>query len=308
MLIRIVDFLHQHNLLLVLVAASILACSEEPPVAQSAFDAEAGPWQTVSINGAIYYRAAAKANATAQQGGLRISIPYTISEGSIRFSDTAEIAGRTYTTDCSATGGGTNDELPVEEPSPVDIRLPDNPNLTDREVMMTLYEATGGGVAWDNFGWGTDSMREWVGVMLDGDYVATIELAGYLLTFGQLENSIPPELGQLTQLRSLNLSGNQLSGSIPPELGQLTSLQDLKLYSNDLSGPIPPEFGQLTQLRSLILSQNQLSGSIPPELGQLTQLTELRLAGNQFSGCIPATLRGIPRHDLEQVGLLFCDE
>ena len=262
MLIRIVDFLHKYNLLIVMAAASILACSEESPVAQSAFDAEAGPWQTVSINGATYYRAAAKANATAQQGELLISIPYTISGGSLRFSDTVVIAGRTYTADCSATGGVTDDEPSVEEPSLVDFP-DDDSSPVDREVLTILYEATGGGVAWDQFGWGTDK-PVWVGVGTDGyGNVSFIDLKHYKLTFGQLQGSIPPELGQLTRMSWIALSGNQLSGSIPPELGQLANLVKLSLYSNQLSGPIPPELGQLTKLVSLQLSSNQLSGSIP---------------------------------------------
>ncbi|MCH2245973.1 MAG: leucine-rich repeat domain-containing protein, partial [Crocosphaera sp.] len=38
--------------------------------------------------------------------------------------------------------------------------------------------------------------------------------------------SIPPEIGQLTNLTSLNLWNNQLT-NIPPEIGQLTNLTSL---------------------------------------------------------------------------------
>ena len=41
------------------------------------------------------------------------------------------------------------------------------------------------------------------------------------------DRSIPPELGQLTQLESLALGGNLLTGTLPPELGQLTQLETL---------------------------------------------------------------------------------
>ena len=39
------------------------------------------------------------------------------------------------------------------------------------------------------------------------------------------ERGIPPELGNLTNLKALRLGGNQLSGEIPPELGNLSSLE-----------------------------------------------------------------------------------
>lgn len=82
--------------------------SQEPPVSSpsSAFAEESGPWQTVSINGATYRRVAAKPTETSQ-ADLLITIPisYTVEGGAVRFSDTVQIAGRTYTADCG-TGGG----------------------------------------------------------------------------------------------------------------------------------------------------------------------------------------------------------
>ena len=94
-----------------LSALFVLSCSQEspsptaPPAAASA--EEAGPWQTVEINGALYRRVAAKPTETSQ-ADLLITIPIsyeTTADGSIRLSDTVQIAGRTYTADCG-TGGG----------------------------------------------------------------------------------------------------------------------------------------------------------------------------------------------------------
>ncbi|MEN8219934.1 MAG: Calx-beta domain-containing protein, partial [Pseudomonadota bacterium] len=44
---------------------------------------------------------------------------------------------------------------------------------------------------------------------------------------------------------------NQLIGSIPPELGNLSLLETLELGVGNLSGSIPPELGNLSQLKSL---------------------------------------------------------
>ena len=102
-----------------------------------------------------------------------------------------------------------------------------------------------------------------------------------------LSGPIPPEIGNLTALRRLYLHGNELSGPIPPEIGNLTALEDLLLRVNDLSGPIPPEIANLTALRWLDLWANELSGPIPPEIGNLTALENLYLSENDLSGPVP---------------------
>ena len=79
---------------------------------------------------------------------------------------------------------------------------------------------------------------------------------------------------------SLDLGYNQLTGSIPPEIGNLTNLTYLNLRSNQLTGSIPPEIGNLTNLTELWLKNNQLTGSIPPEIGNLTNLIKLILSYN----------------------------
>ena len=68
---------------------------------------------------------------------------------------------------------------------------------------------------------------------------------------------------------SLNLRDNQLTGSIPPELGNLSNLVWLFLRDNQLTGSIPPELGNLSNLVWLYLSGNQFTGCIPASLERL---------------------------------------
>ena len=129
-----------------------------------------------------------------------------------------------------------------------------------------------------------------------------------LTTPNGLTGAIPPEMGQLTKLEHLSLSKLYLSGAIPAELGSLRNLRTLHLNGNYLSGSIPAELGKLMDLRTLHLGNNSLSGSIPPELGTLAQLGEthllaLTLGGNNLSGCIPAEL---PEIWVEASGLERC--
>ncbi|MCY3698553.1 MAG: Ig-like domain-containing protein [Gemmatimonadetes bacterium] len=105
-----------------------------------------------------------------------------------------------------------------------------------------------------------------------------------------LTGPIPPTLGALSQLRTLNLSGNSLTGPIPPEFGGLAALDTLDLGLNALTGPIPPELGALSQLKVLRLPENSLAGPIPRELGRLAQLEELQLRENSLVGAIPPEL------------------
>ena len=115
-----------------------------------------------------------------------------------------------------------------------------------------------------------------------------LDLSGNRLTGG-----IPKELGSLANLLSLSLSGNRLTGGIPEELGSLANLQGLDLWGNQLTGEIPKELGNLSNLTRLVLAGNQLTGEIPPELGRLSNLTELYLHGNQLTGEIPPELGGL---------------
>jgi Leucine-rich repeat (LRR) protein len=64
------------------------------------------------------------------------------------------------------------------------------------------------------------------------DKVTELDLSGKGLT------TLPPEIGQLTNLQTLNLYSNQLS-SLPPEIRKVSNLKKLDLRRNPV--PIPPE-------------------------------------------------------------------
>jgi Leucine-rich repeat (LRR) protein len=102
----------------------------------------------------------------------------------------------------------------------------------------------------------------------------------FLKINGYRRESLPKEIGQLTNLTFLDLGNNQLT-ILPKEIGQLINLTSLDLYGNHLT-ILPKEIGQLTNLTSLNLWNNQLT-ILPKEIGQLTNLTELHLWGNQLT-------------------------
>ncbi|KAH7518551.1 hypothetical protein FEM48_Zijuj09G0183500 [Ziziphus jujuba var. spinosa] len=83
------------------------------------------------------------------------------------------------------------------------------------------------------------------------------------------------------------LYSNNISGTIPEELGNLTNLVSLDLYLNNLSGSIPTTLGNLQKLRFLRLNNNSLSGNIPMSLTTVTSLQVLDLSNNLLTGDIP---------------------
>ncbi|KAM3239216.1 hypothetical protein P3L10_014250 [Capsicum annuum] len=116
----------------------------------------------------------------------------------------------------------------------------------------------------------------------------------------KIQGRIPDEVGNLSSLLDLRLSGNNLVGSIPTTIGSLpnclwniTTLREIHLGSNKLSSNIPPRLGNLHDLVVLDLSSNNMVGSLPSEIGNLKAVTKMDLSMNQFSNRIPREIGGL---------------
>ncbi|XVF29490.1 hypothetical protein REPUB_Repub15cG0125300 [Reevesia pubescens] len=91
----------------------------------------------------------------------------------------------------------------------------------------------------------------------------------------------------LDYLSGIDLSCNKFTGQIPMELGNMTEIHSLNLSHNHLNGPIPSTFSKLKQIESLDLSYNNLNGRIPPQLTELNFLAVFTIAYNNLSGPLP---------------------
>jgi Leucine-rich repeat (LRR) protein len=82
----------------------------------------------------------------------------------------------------------------------------------------------------------------------------------------------------------IDFSCNNFTGEIPPEIGNLTKIKALNLSHNSLTGPIPSTFSNFKEIESLDLSYNKLDGEIPPRLTELFSLEVFSVAHNNLSG------------------------
>jgi len=110
-----------------------------------------------------------------------------------------------------------------------------------------------------------------VSLDLSGNYYPSLEP----ISFDKLVRN-------LTQLRELDLSRVNMSLVAPNSLMNLSSsLSSLILYSCGLQGKFPSSMRKFKHLQQLDLADNNLTGPIPYDLEQLTELVSLALSGNE---------------------------
>ncbi|RHN72808.1 putative protein kinase RLK-Pelle-LRR-XI-1 family [Medicago truncatula] len=158
------------------------------------------------------------------------------------------------------------------------------------------------------------SMKKLGGVLSGKQLSVFTEVIDFNLSNNLFSGKLPPEIFNLTNLKSLdidtnNFSGqfpkgisklkslvvfdaweNNFSGQLPAEFSELENLKILNLYGNSFSGSIPSEYGSFRSLESLLLAANSLTGSIPPELGNLKTVTSMEIGSNSYQGFIPPQL------------------
>lgn len=187
------------------------------------------------------------------------------------------------TTRITATSGGVNQFARIS----VDVSGTGPRPSADREALISLYNETGGPDWTNRSNWVSNApVGVWHGVTTDADG-RVVELR---LRNNNLVGTIPAELGQLVNLRSMDLGDNQLTGSLRPELGRLIRLNTMLLDGNRLSGTIPAALADMINLETWDMRANRVSGSIPGELGQLRNLKTMDFGENDLTGGLPAEL------------------
>ncbi|CAE6239133.1 unnamed protein product [Arabidopsis arenosa] len=123
---------------------------------------------------------------------------------------------------------------------------------------------------------------EWDGVFCEGGDVSG-RVTKLVLSDKGLEGVVSGSLGELSELRVLDLSRNQLKGELPVEISKLEQLEVLDMSHNLLSGSVLGAVSGLKLIQSLNISSNSLSGKLS-DVGVFPGIVMLNVSNNLFEG------------------------
>ena len=161
------------------------------------------------------------------------------------------------------------------------------------DSLKALYDSTSGS-NWKSHcnNWVFDNdltkpcFSNWIGITCSCTSSCTI--TSLSISQCNLQGSIPTEIGDLSDLDNLILSGDKgLTGPIPTQLYSLNKLVELRLAYCAFTGKIATEVGNLVDLKILSFDSNKLSGMIPTQLCSLTKLETFSIPFNSINGMIP---------------------
>ncbi|KAL2517717.1 Protein kinase family protein with leucine-rich repeat domain [Abeliophyllum distichum] len=112
-------------------------------------------------------------------------------------------------------------------------------------------------------------------------------------TRANLIGEIPGSFANFSSLEHLDLASNDMYGEIPSGLFLLRNLSNVYLFKNRFSGPIPSQIESLNMIE-IDLAMNNLNGTIPEDFGKWTKLELLNLFSNKLYGEIPQSIGLIP--------------
>ncbi|KAM5577430.1 putative inactive receptor kinase [Rosa sericea] len=136
---------------------------------------------------------------------------------------------------------------------------------------------------------------------IPGSFFSSLTLTRLNLSQNHLNGPIPLQGGHVSEFLALppdlpvenvDLSNNSLSGSLPRDIGNMVELKLLNLAKNEFSGELPSELSKLGKLEYLDLSGNKFKGAIPEQLP--SSLIVFNVSYNDLSGSVPDNLKSFP--------------
>ncbi|MCY3700110.1 MAG: M66 family metalloprotease [Gemmatimonadetes bacterium] len=136
-----------------------------------------------------------------------------------------------------------------------------DPAEVDRLTLEELFAKTGG-ASWTNrTGWSSDEpINSWHGVTATDGRVHEL-----ILPDNRLRGPLALEIGNLTELRVLNLADNHLTGDFPTVISSMTELDTIRVSGNrDMTGRLPFQLTELQGLETLAFASTDLCASPSP--------------------------------------------
>jgi len=133
-------------------------------------------------------------------------------------------------------------------------------------------------------GWDDEAPCDWEGITCEGGNVVSIKLPDY-----DLQATIPPVLGDLSLLKTIDLGKNMIRGPIPISIFELPHLETIDLSQNEITGTL--RCFSSPALKSVRLDSNLIGGTIPttcPGLGYNKRLERFSAIRNKLQGTIPS--------------------
>jgi len=169
------------------------------------------------------------------------------------------------------------------------------------QALKALYNATDGDNWFNRTGWENinttatkdDVTTAWAGIEnIESGHITEITFHNER---NNLTGQLPPEIGDLTWLKSLEIGRNNIEGLIPEEFGNLINLEGLTISENKISGPFPASMANLVKLTNVFMDQNPLNCPFPNEIiSHWEKLYNFQTSSSEFTGEINLNFELLP--------------
>lgn len=147
---------------------------------------------------------------------------------------------------------------------------------TDSLALVAFYEATDGPNWINNTNWLTGPVKSWYGVTVIDGRVNVL-----MVPYNNLNGKVPGEIGNLSYLYNIQLSGNpNLGGPLPKEIGLLTNLKYFSIDNCQFTSNIPEECSGLLNLESLNITSNKFCSL--PKFNNENKLSRIYCGSNNL--------------------------
>lgn len=204
-------------------------------------------------------------------------------------------------------------EIGLLGPSITNLDLSDNGVSNTGSEMDWLAEMTSlRDLKLNDCNFDSDGLPTYLGQLTKLEYLDV----SYTLMFGSFNGG--EIFTSLTNLRTLELSGNMYEEAVPTEITNLPRLENLYIdnahvvgdlsfipampailelwldYNEGITGSIPEDIGNASTLKSFSVSDCGIGGGIPSTVGQLTAMVQMWLHENNLTGEIPSEIAALP--------------